>query len=58
MKKGTILKWREPQSIAEESERYVLIEDNGDRYIVSEVALQHWPIPPQFCYKASDLSEV
>jgi formylmethanofuran dehydrogenase subunit E len=57
MDKGTVLRWKEPQSIAEEAERFILMEDRGERLLVTDVALQAWPIPPQASYKTADLVE-
>jgi len=50
-----VLRWRIPADADEAAERFLLIEDRGDRVLVGAVALVGWPIPPTFCYKKADL---
>lgn len=37
MKKGDMVKYREPVNMEEESERFVVIEDRGDRVLVGSI---------------------
>lgn len=53
MKPGTVVQFKEPLNEEERKERFLVLEDNGDRLLLGDLALSHWPIPPTICCRAS-----
>lgn len=50
---GQIVKFAQPTSKGEESERYVVLEVNGDRSLVQFIC--DWPLKPTSVYLTADL---
>ena len=56
MTKDQIVRFRNPEDDEEANERYVVLEDRGDRVLVMPLeGFKDWEIVPTFVYAVNDL---
>jgi len=53
-----LYRWRYPQDESERSQVFVLVEDRGERLLVSDASLLDWRIVPTHAYPAADLERI
>lgn len=54
MKKGEMVKYREPVDVHEEDDRFVVLEDRGDRVLVGSLFI-NLPLPATMMLRTDDL---
>lgn len=57
MENKKVYKFAEPMNADEVVERFTIVEERGERVLVTESHSQNWNIVPTFCYLMKDLIE-